>query len=113
MSIKNRCVIVLAALSFLFGTGTSAPAVDSASSFQCLGGIVVIGSSEDQVKRMCGEPTKIERRGEESLLTWIYNSGATDFVYYVSFFSVKYTVFKWATMAIKPQRCNIGVKYGT
>ena len=85
MSLKNKCLIVLAALSLLFGTGTAAPAVDSATSFQCLGGIVVIGSSEDQVKQMCGEPTKIERRGEESLLTWIYNSGDTEFIYYVSF----------------------------
>lgn len=85
----SKSLAVLTAMSIIFFIGTSAPALDSTSSYQCDGGIVVIGSSENQVKQMCGEPSKIERMGEENLLTWIYDSGDTEFIYYVSFLSGK------------------------
>ena len=85
MSNVNKCLAVLAVLLILFVTATAALDLDSTSSFQCKEGTVGIGSTEDEVKQKCGEPTKIERMGEESLVTWIYNRGDTEFVYYLGF----------------------------
>ena len=81
----KHCLAVFAVLSLVIVTGTAAMDLDSTSSYQCNEGTVVIGSTEDEVKQKCGEPTKIERMGEESLITWIYNRGDTEFIYYLSF----------------------------
>lgn len=81
----KKCATVLAVLSIFFVTVTAAMDLDSTSSYQCNEGTVEIGSTEDEVKQKCGEPTKMARMGEESLVTWIYNRGDTEFVYYLGF----------------------------
>jgi len=86
--LKKSGLLIALTILFFYAMGGSGPpslALDSSSSFMCDGGIVVVGSTREDVKRMCGEPSRVKRMGTENLLTWVYNLGETELVYYVSF----------------------------
>ena len=61
------------------------PALDDTSSFQCDGGIVSARESEDSVRDKCGDPQEVTQEDADSPIVWIYNSGSSGFLTYVSF----------------------------
>ena len=58
---------------------------ESESSFRCGTQVVQLGDSNMRVLTECGPPTEKEILGGEPLEIWVYNRGATDFMYRLRF----------------------------
>jgi len=78
-------MLLLTAFMVMFVIQPNLSALDDASSFQCSGGTVLSGDSEDSVRDKCGDPQKVTREDADSPIIWLYNFGPSEFVYYVSF----------------------------
>jgi len=85
MSKKRISTHLLTVFMVMFVIQSNLSALDSVSSLQCSGGIVLSGDSEDSVRDKCGNPQKVTQEGVDSPIVWYYNFGPSDFVSYVSF----------------------------
>ena len=88
MKQKTHYLVILALLLF-FPTG-QATAVDFSfateqSSLRCSGGIVSVGDPDRSVRERCGPPLAVTRRDIDSYNIWIYQPGASKFMYYLGF----------------------------
>ncbi len=55
------------------------------SSIRCAGGKVSVGDTERGVTDKCGEPAAITPGGSNSFNIWVYQVGASKFMYYLGF----------------------------
>ncbi len=59
------------------------------SSLRCSGGIVAVGDVDRSVRDKCGDPLAVTRRDSDSYDIWIYQFGASKFMYYLGFLNGK------------------------
>jgi hypothetical protein len=85
MSKKLMAFIMLAALSGLLIFQPPAAALDETDSLDCSGGTVFTGDSQESVLEKCGDPQKVTQQDVDSPVIWVYNFGASEFIYYVTF----------------------------
>jgi hypothetical protein len=85
MSKKLISFILMAALMSLLIFQLPVAALDGTDSFECSGGIVFTGDSQDSVRNKCGDPQKVTREDAASPVIWVYNYGPSEFEYYVTF----------------------------
>ena len=85
MSKKMTAFILMTALLGLLIFLPPVAALDETDSLECSGGTVFTGDSQDSVLNKCGDPQKVTRQDAASPVVWVYNFGASEFMYYVTF----------------------------
>ena len=55
------------------------------SSLRCNGGIVSVGDVDRAVINKCGEPLTVTKREADSYDIWVYQFGASKFMFYLGF----------------------------
>ena len=87
---KSVSAFLIAVLVLLiFSTGqTTAIEIDFGndhSSIRCTDGIVQVGDLQQQVLDKCGDPVAITPGDSDSYNIWVYQAGASKFMYYLGF----------------------------
>ena len=83
---------ILLLVLFTFTGETAAIDIDftsDQSSLRCSGGVVAVGDLDRLVRNKCGDPLAVTRRDSDSYDIWIYQFGASKFMYYLGFLNAK------------------------
>ena len=88
MKLKKAYLIALLLVTLLFTGHAVAIQIDfknNHSSIRCADGIVEVGDQQQQVLDKCGDPVAIAPGDSDSYNIWIYQIGASKFMYYLRF----------------------------
>ena len=88
MKLQNAYLIALLLVTLWFTCQAVAIRIDfnnNHSSIQCTDGIVEVGDQQQQVLDKCGDPAAIAPGDSDSYNIWIYQIGASKFMYYLGF----------------------------
>jgi hypothetical protein len=91
---KHKTILTGILLLLMFTLTGELAAIDfnftsDQSSLRCSGGIVAIGDVDRSVRKQCGDPLAVTRRASDSYDIWIYQFGASKFMYYLGFLNGK------------------------
>lgn len=75
------------------------------SSLRCSGGIVSVGDMDRAVRDRCGPPLAVTRRDTDSYNIWIYQPGASKFMYYLGFLHGKLQRIVSAPCTVNDPEC--------
>ena len=92
MTSKSAYLIAVLVLLTLITDRTGAFEIDFSnkhSSIRCAEGIVHVGDKEQAVLDKCGDPAAIAPGNSNSYNIWLYQAGASKFMYYLGFLDGK------------------------
>ena len=88
MKLKSAYLLALLLLP-IFAVGQTAAIEfnfsNDHSSIRCLDGKVQVGDQQQQVLDKCGDPVAIAPGDSDAYIIWVYQVGASKFMYYLGF----------------------------
>jgi len=88
MKFRSTYLVALLLLMIIITDQTAAIEIDFSnehSSIRCTDGIVEVGDQQQRVLDQCGDPVAIAPGDSDSYNIWVYQVGASKFMYYLGF----------------------------
>jgi hypothetical protein len=88
MKFRNTYLIAMLLLPLMAISKAAAIEIDFSndhSSIRCTDGIVQVGDQQQQVLDKCGDPVAIAPGDSDAYNIWVYQVGASKFMYYLGF----------------------------
>ena len=88
MKFRDTCLMALLLLPLIGSGRATAIEIDFSndhSSIRCTDGIVQVGDLQKQVLDKCGDPVAIAPGESDAYNIWVYQVGASKFMYYLGF----------------------------